>query len=65
MFLVQLLKETIEMEILGVTRTTQLCFSKGMIGALPVFAKREDAVRYAGREDLVKEISQEGKRIVH
>jgi len=70
MFLVVVLKEEIEVEILGIKQTTNLCFSDGMIGALPVFDKYEDAVRYAGDENLVQEIFEkkpktESNQIMH
>ena len=69
MFLVILLKETIEVEVMGLTTTEPLCFSEGMIGALPVFDKYEDALKYAGRKEYVQEIREkktnEGNKVLH
>jgi len=62
MFLVVVLKEEIVVEILGIKQTKPLCFSEGMIGALPVFDKYEDALRYAGDEKLVQEISEKNPK---
>ena len=57
MYLVKTIQDKIDVEVLNTTITMPLSFADGMIGALPVFSTREDAIAFAEcDESLVLQI---------
>lgn len=60
MYLVRACKTTITVELLGLERELSLNWSDGMIGAMPVFEKYNDALRYSrNRPELILEARHE------
>ena len=60
MYGVTLLRESIEINVLGLSQDVDLSWDKNMIGALPVFKDKDSALVYAkGREELVFSLSKE------
>ena len=47
MFMVLVLKKDISIDLLGFKKELELSWSDGMVGAVPVFEKIQDAERYA------------------
>lgn len=58
MWLANRLKEEIVLEAGPSEVTMDLCWAYGMIGALPVFTTKQEAVDYAGSEDFVVELQE-------
>lgn len=54
MFLVMLLSETIELDVMGQIKELPLCYIEGMVGAMPVFEHRKDAEEYANGQQVVE-----------
>ena len=51
------IKKELTVEVLGLEQKTPLIWAKGMCGAIPVFAKREDALAYMNKgEDCLFEV---------
>jgi hypothetical protein len=46
MFAVMTLKTEIAVEVLGVTQTVKMSFADGMLGAIPVFDTKENALAW-------------------
>ena len=66
MYLVMIVEKTKEVNALGVKRKIELCWSDGMIGAVSVFEKKEDAERYKGKVDAqIVEVSDVAKGNLH
>lgn len=60
MFVVRLIRESVEINVLGMSQEVKLSWSKGQVGAIPVFETKEQALEYAkGNEDLIYEIREE------
>ena len=47
MFAVMALKIEIAVEVLGVTQSVKMSFADGMVGAIPVFDTKENALAWA------------------
>lgn len=48
LYIVTVAKTELVVQVLGLERDVPLKWSDGMIGAMPVFNKYDDALRYAG-----------------
>ena len=57
MFLVLVLNKKIAVEVMGLEQKISLCYANGMIGAMPVFSKKEDAEQFAGDKYQIAEIT--------
>lgn len=64
LFGVLLLKDNIGVNALGIEKTMKLSWSDGMVGAIPVFKRYEDALEYAGDETIVFKLIAESKQNV-
>jgi len=51
MYGVLLLRETLELEIYGMTTKVPLCWYNGMTGAIPIFKTREEALSYVNGDE--------------
>ena len=62
MYAVSTMKESMKVEVMGLTLPLDLNWADGMVGAIPVFKDKESALVYAnGDESLityVKEVSK-------
>lgn len=56
MFIVLELNRELAIEVGGVEDRMTLSFADGMLGAMPVFDKEEDAAAYAGDDLIVVEL---------
>ncbi len=56
---VRLMKETLVIETLGITRMVDLKWAPGMVGAIPVFDSYDAALEYSDKEELVFRLVQE------
>ena len=59
---VRVLKETITVNAMGVNVQLKLEWADGMIGAMPVFKKKKDALAYSENEDLIFELVKEKEK---
>ena len=48
MFAALVLKTTVNVEVLGITKKVELNWAAGMIGSMPVFESKAEAEAYAG-----------------
>ena len=63
MYGVLLLRDNIEVSVVGLSRDLDLHWAKGMIGALPVFGDKDSALAYAeGKDELVFSLEQQDKK---
>jgi hypothetical protein len=58
MFVALKLARDINVSVLGMNQSVPLSFAKGMTGALPVFATREEALDYANGDCEVLKLEE-------
>ena len=58
MWLATTLKKELMVEVGPTDFPVELCWAEGMIGALPVFSTKQEAVDYTGSDKLVLEIQE-------
>lgn len=62
MYGVRLLRQNIEINVLGLTQEVKLKWWHGQVGAIPVFETKEQALDYAdGNEDLIFKLEEKDK----
>lgn len=63
MWLATTMKAELQIEVGPVEIPIDLCWASGMIGALPVFSTKQEAVDYTGSDKLVLEINETGDTV--
>lgn len=60
MYLVPILRENVQIQMLGLDAEVKLSWRNGQIGAVPVFENKEDAEKYADGRCEVIEVKESG-----
>lgn len=62
LFAVMSVNKSVDVQVMGFTRTEPLSFAAGMVGAMPVFDTRESAEAFADGKFQVVEMEVQSER---